>query len=55
MPTFSLATGSRQWLRLLHLIQPLGFCHTCQRSTAWLDRGPAYQCRQCGHDPLHNA
>lgn len=55
MLTLSLSKGHQQWLRLLHLIQPLGFCHTCQRPTAWLDLGSVYRCRHCGHDPLHDA
>lgn len=55
MLTLSLAKGHRQWLRLLRLIQPLGFCHACQRPTAWLDLGPAFRCRQCGGDPLYDA
>lgn len=55
MLTFSFSKGHRQWLRLLHLIQPLGFCHTCQRPTAWLDHGTAFRCRHCGRDPLTEA
>ncbi len=55
MLSLSISRGLQQWLRLLHLIQPLGFCHTCQRTTAWLDHGTDYRCRHCGGDPMREA